>query len=75
VLLIGWLLWKVWNGARRARCLMAGLFLTIAMIAAVVGGDTSVALEWPHFLALAISSLIVWLEFGLGLASPWVDAY
>lgn len=75
VLLTGWLLWQVWNGASWARWLMAGLFLITTLFAAVVGVGALIAEGRPEVVALGIGSSAVCVGFGLSMASPWVAAY
>ena len=74
-MLTGWLLWKVWDGAKWARWLMAGLFF-VAVFGAVfaicspdiVNGRIKVAALFAGF-GVACAAISV------GLALPCVGAY
>lgn len=75
MLLTGWLFWQVWEGARWARWLMAGLCLSGAVPAGLVllasiGGE-----ERPEVLAIMVGIVAVLVGLGFALASPWVGAY
>lgn len=75
VLLTGWLLWRVWDGAGWARWLVTGLILAAAMFAVVVSVASPAVQERPEVVALMAGFGAVGLAFGVGLASPWVGAY
>lgn len=75
VLLTGWLLWKVWDGAAWARWLTFGLFLVSAVFAAFIGVGALIVEGRPEIVALGVGLSAVCLALGLSLASPWVGAY
>jgi hypothetical protein len=75
VLLTGWLLWRVWDGAGWARWLMAGFCLAGAVFAVAVGFGSPRVTGRPEILALVAGLGVVSVMLGLGLASPWVGAY
>ncbi|WP_148087584.1 hypothetical protein [Gemmata obscuriglobus] len=75
MLLTGWLLWRVWDGAGWARWLVAGLFLAAAAFAIVLGVASPVVLARPEVTALVAGMAAVCMAAGAGLASPWVGAY
>lgn len=75
VVLTGWLLWRVWDGAGWARWLMAGLFLLTAVGAAGFAVGSPAVEGRPGLLAFLAVVGAVCLAFGVGLASPWVGAY
>jgi len=75
VLLTGWLLWQVWDGAAWARWLTAGLFLAAAVFAAVLGVASPAAAGRPEVVAVLVGMGGLCLTLGVGLASPWVGAY
>jgi hypothetical protein len=73
VLLTGWLLWRVWDGAAWARWVTAGLFLAAAFAVGVGAG--SPAEGRPGVVDLVAVVGAVCLAFGGVRASPWVGAY
>lgn len=73
VLLTGWLLWRIWDGAGWARWLTAGLFFAGAALAVALAFDYPVTQSRPEVAALLVGA--VFGAFGFGLASPWVGAY
>lgn len=75
VLLTGWLLWRVWDGAGWARWLVAGLFGAAAALAVVLGAASPAVLARPEVTALLAGMAAVCVACGVGLASPWVGAY
>lgn len=75
VLLTGWLLWRVWDGAGWARWLVAALFLVTGAGAVIAGLTVPAAQELPELMAFLIGLAAVCVAFGSGLASPWVGAY
>ena len=75
VLLTGWLLWRVWDGAGWARWLLAALFFATALLAAIFVSTSPVVEGRPEVAALLVGLGGVFAAFGVGLASPWVGAY
>ncbi|QEL19941.1 hypothetical protein [Limnoglobus roseus] len=75
VLLTGWLLWRVWDGAAWARWLVAVLSLVAAVFAVALGIASPAAEGRPEVMALMVGVGAVGVAFGVGLASPWVGAY
>ncbi|MBA4189441.1 MAG: hypothetical protein C0467_15735 [Planctomycetaceae bacterium] len=75
VLLTGWLLWRIWDGAEWARWLVAVLgFAGVLLV--VIFGLVSPAVEGrPELVAFLVGCGVVYAAFGIGLASPWVGAY
>jgi hypothetical protein len=76
VLLTGWLLWQVWEGASWARWVLTALFSCAAVFTVVVLCIASSATpRQSEVVVLLLGSAAACLLFGLGLASPWVAAY
>jgi hypothetical protein len=75
VLLSGWLLWRVWDGAGWARWLVAVLCFITAAFSATVGLISPAVDGQPELVAMLIGIGVVSAAFGFGLASPWVGAY
>ncbi|QEL17525.1 hypothetical protein [Limnoglobus roseus] len=75
VVLTGWLLWQVWDGAAWARWLLAGLLFAAAVLAVYLGVASPAAEGRPEVVALMAGFGAVCLAFGIGLASPWVGAH
>jgi hypothetical protein len=75
VILTGWLLWRVWNGAGWARWLVAGLFVVVAAFAIVLGAASPAVQARPEVTALVVGMAAVCAAIGVGLASPSVGAY
>lgn len=75
VLLTGWLLWRVWDGAGWARWLLAVLFLAAAAFGVVAGVSSPAGPERPEAVALLVGLGGTFAALGVGLASPWVGAY
>ena len=75
VLLTGWLLWRVWDGAGWARWLLSGLFLATAVFACTLGVASPTVAGRPDMLTLLVGMGAICVAFGVGLASPWVGAY
>ncbi|MBN9117886.1 MAG: hypothetical protein J0I06_01745 [Planctomycetes bacterium] len=75
VLLTGWLLWRVWDGAGWARWVLAALSLVTAGLAGVFVVASPITEGRPELVAVLIGVGVVTGAFGIGLASPWVGAY
>ncbi|MFO0946732.1 MAG: hypothetical protein U1D30_12425 [Planctomycetota bacterium] len=75
VLLSGWLLWHVWQGANWARWILAALFLAAAgLVVAVVPGSPRLEGK-PLFTILATGFGVLCFLASFALASPWFSAY
>ncbi|MCE9560726.1 MAG: hypothetical protein K8U57_01600 [Planctomycetes bacterium] len=75
VMLTGWLLWQVWDGAGWARWLMTVLLIGSAVFAVGLGFRNPSVADRPDLLAFLIWFGSVTFLLGLGLASPWVGAF
>jgi hypothetical protein len=75
VLLTGWLLWRVWDGAGWARWLLVVLFLAAAAFGVITVVTSPAVQGRPEAVVLLIGLGGIFAAFGIGLASPWVGAY
>ncbi|QJW98628.1 hypothetical protein [Frigoriglobus tundricola] len=75
VLLTGWLLWQIWDGAAWARQLMTGLLLLGVALTVVLAVAVPAVTAHPGLVALCIGVVVIGLALAIGLMSPWVGAY